>query len=324
MPSFKKILVPTDFSKNASSVYTYTRWLAEKNDSLVDLVHVIPKMSYLEISEEVMGNPFKVQEKYLELREKLSMRLEKELEEEFAEKNRGEVHINDRVRIGRGIVEHSEKHKYDLIVIGSRGKGNSMFKRGSVTLRLIRLANTPVLSFNKPIEDTNFKNILMPTDGSKVSFEALTTAVKLAAQLDCSIELYSVMEFDFDKIKFSGGDTDLYNYVVEGQKKEILENLNEVVNNSSELTFKSPANFDEIEIALNGKTIKLNVTLANHVSAHSSIVNYANDKSDLVVMSTHGRSGISKLLLGSVAEKVVRHLEVPILTIKPDFARKKK
>jgi nucleotide-binding universal stress UspA family protein len=51
---------------------------------------------------------------------------------------------------------------------------------------------------------------------------------------------------------------------------------------------------------------------------HDEITRYAADEqADMIVMATHGRTGLAHVLLGSVAEKVVQHADIPVLTIKP-------
>ncbi len=321
MSTIKKILVPTDFSENAASVFEYVRWLAKNNKAKVDLIHVIPRMTYLEVSEEVMGNPLKIPIKHNELREKLYRRLEEKLKQNIPEANRGKILITDRVKVARGIIDHAKEKEYDLIVIGSRGKGKTIFKRGSVTLRLIRLSQTPVLSFNKK-SAASLQNILVPTDGSKTSFEALTTALEFAEKSEAEIELFSVLEYDFDKIIMLGGNPELTEYAIMGQKREILENLKSCIENSADFSFVDSPTIDGAEIQTqSGKTISLKITLEQHISAHNTIVEYANENAELVIMTTHGKSGIPKILLGSVAEKIVRHLEIPLLTIKPEFAK---
>lgn len=321
MASFKNILVPTDFSENASNVFGYVRWLSEQYDSRVDLIHVIPKMTYLEISEEVMGNPFKMQEKYEELRVKLKNKLETEMEKHISKKNRGKVFVSGEVKVSRGIKEHSQETPYDLIVIGSRGKNGSIFKRGGVTQRLIRLSSTPVLSFNKEIA-ANIKTILMPTDGSRASFEALSVALDFAKRSNARIELFSVIEFDFDKVKLVGGDTSLWEIASESQKKDILNNLKGYIDQTEGYSFKEEPTLDGCIIhCSSGKKIEIDIQIEHEVSVHHRIVKHADKYAELVVMTTHGRSGLAKLLIGSVAEKVVRHLDIPVLTIKPEFAK---
>ena len=48
-----------------------------------------------------------------------------------------------------------------------------------------------------------------------------------------------------------------------------------------------------------------------------------NHRIDLIVLATHGRTGIKRLIIGNVAEKVVRHAPCPVLTVKPRAARRK-
>jgi nucleotide-binding universal stress UspA family protein len=52
-------------------------------------------------------------------------------------------------------------------------------------------------------------------------------------------------------------------------------------------------------------------------SAHTEICDYANENADLVVMSTHGRTGIARILLGSTTGIVAQHLKKPLLTVRP-------
>ena len=59
----------------------------------------------------------------------------------------------------------------------------------------------------------------------------------------------------------------------------------------------------------------------NHGAA-DAILDYArNNKVDLIIMSTHGRSGISRLAFGSITDKVIRHAKIPVLTIIPEGCR---
>ncbi|HBX65336.1 MAG TPA: universal stress protein, partial [Balneolaceae bacterium] len=70
-----------------------------------------------------------------------------------------------------------------------------------------------------------------------------------------------------------------------------------------------------------GGDVKINFksVILKSVVAHHEIVDYANENADLVVMSTHGRTGLSRMLLGSTTEQVIQHLKKPQITIKPDL-----
>ena len=67
----------------------------------------------------------------------------------------------------------------------------------------------------------------------------------------------------------------------------------------------------------NLRKVKFNVVVLKSINAHYAIVDYANESSDLIVMATHGRSGLSHLFLGSTTEKVITSSNVPVLTVRP-------
>lgn len=319
MSVFKKILVPTDFSESASNVYGFVNHLAKEKDVKVDLIHIIPRISYLEISENIMGNLFKVPQKYDELVVSLTKRLDQEMKTHITEANRGNVFVENNVKVGGGILEREDDGDYDLIVIGSRGSGNNIFKRGGVTEKLIRLAEAPVLSFNKEI-DFDIETIVVPTDGSKLSFEALTPALKLAVFFDADVVLFSAMEFFPDEVEFGDHAKTLSEFAAERQEREIYKELKKHIDESDEFSFvERPVDDKTTVITEDGKSVHIDLVFESSPSAYFSIVNYAEEFADMVVMTTHGRTGLAKLLIGSVAEKVVHHLDLPVLTIRPDM-----
>ena len=57
------------------------------------------------------------------------------------------------------------------------------------------------------------------------------------------------------------------------------------------------------------------------VSAHIGIEEYAPSHADVVVMATHGHSGLAHFFLGSTTEKVAQSLDMPVLTVKPDTSK---
>ncbi|MDR9415458.1 MAG: universal stress protein, partial [Gracilimonas sp.] len=73
---------------------------------------------------------------------------------------------------------------------------------------------------------------------------------------------------------------------------------------------------DEEESRIAFKTVIL-----KSIAAHHEIIEYGNEHGDLVVMSTHGRTGLSRMLLGSTTEQVIQHLDIPQLTIKPELKK---
>lgn len=143
------------------------------------------------------------------------------------------------------------------------------------------------------------KIILVPTDFSPASKRALRYACKLADATGASLHLIHVMENPYLNA-FSGSFTPL--------PDEFLEDLDRRtrVELESQLTSEEKAKY-RVEFVLRAGT-----------PAHE-ILEYLNDQEaiDLVVMATAGRGGVARLMMGSVADKIVRAAPCPVLTLHP-------
>jgi len=142
---FKKILVTTDFSDNASSAYPYARQIAEKAGADLDLIHVV---SFDQFEEEDEGSI-----SISEIREKRIKLLEKE----YFHSLKGEV--NSMVIVSQdspheAIFNHVQDNDYNLIVMATVGRtGINYLMMGSTTANLVRHVNTAVLSINPKREN---------------------------------------------------------------------------------------------------------------------------------------------------------------------------
>lgn len=152
----------------------------------------------------------------------------------------------------------------------------------------------------------NIKNILLPTDFSNTSLSAADYAVELAVKYGAKIHLLHVLEktppilairsFDLSQEKI------MKSFEEEGKKQ--LENA-------------------AIKIK-RGKTenFELELVLKKGID-YEQIVKYSKDhKIDIIVIATHGRTGLLHTLLGSVAEKVIRYAKCPVLVITPHRPKK--
>lgn len=142
-----------------------------------------------------------------------------------------------------------------------------------------------------------FKAILVPVDFSKHSAAALDFAIDLASRYGASIELLYV----YEPIGNSLPD----HYVLVSQEQEDL-----VIGR-----FQQQLDAERKRAQDAGATSPVTTLLMG--SARQRILDYASDKKhDLIVMGTHGRTGFSHLLLGSVAETVIRRAPCPVLTVR--------
>ncbi len=138
------------------------------------------------------------------------------------------------------------------------------------------------------------KKVLTLTDGSELSRTALRYAVEICQQFNAELYLLTVM----DKVP-SYLDAEVSHEIFE-RMEDILRN--EVANCSGYCETAGLQCKSEVRTGL----------------PYEEIIKYTKEiDADLIVMGTHGRSGISHILLGSVAEKIVRHAPCPVLTVRP-------
>ncbi|WP_135826401.1 universal stress protein [Halorussus ruber] len=137
-----------------------------------------------------------------------------------------------------------------------------------------------------------FADILVPVDDSERADDAIDHAANLADHFDATVHVLFVASTNRDSVTVVGSDVvDALEQEGEDIVDPVADDLrNHGVECESEVVQGDPA---------------------------MTIVDYADSRGmDLVVMPTRGRSGLSRYLLGSVTEKVVRHSDVPVLTIR--------
>ncbi len=140
-----------------------------------------------------------------------------------------------------------------------------------------------------------YKKILVPLDGSELSKKALDHAEKLAKTFDAEIILFQVVPF----MPIYGSPELVTPLIVDEKQKEVAE--------------RSLTNLAE-EMKKRGHKVTSMVRTGQQVAVE--IIDFAKESgADLIVMCTHGRSGITRWVLGSVAHKVLTRAETPILLI---------
>lgn len=132
------------------------------------------------------------------------------------------------------------------------------------------------------------QSILTPTDGSDNSYTAVEQAIHLAEPFDATIHAVSVVE--------SIPKRDRLRYDPEDAAEEAVERAKEMV---------EAAGLEFVGDTMEGLPSE-------------QIIDYAVDNDvDMIVMGTHGRGGVQRVLFGSVAERTVRNSPVPVLTVRP-------
>ncbi|MCK5323031.1 MAG: universal stress protein, partial [Desulfobulbaceae bacterium] len=228
----------------------------------------------------------------------------------FLEENMGRSSIPFAGEVLKGhvtveILNCAEREESDLIIMGTHGY--SRFEKmliGSVAEEVVRLGPCPVLTVNPNKEGDKMKDIkkiLVPVDFSDNSVKLLESAIDFAGKSEAELLVVFVVE---DMFTFSGLsiphiaiDVDQFEReMVEGSKKRLEGYLED--------------NMEGIDVSYSAKVLKGNV--AEELCGCAE-----NEKVDMIMMGTHGYRGLEKVLIGSVAEKVVRTAPCPVLTINP-------
>lgn len=178
------------------------------------------------------------------------------------------------------IVDEAEKKQVDTIIMGRRGRRGLMrLMIGSVTARVIGHAPCKVLVVPRAAK-VEGRNILIATDGSQYSNAAAAEAVKIAKTCGSSLVAVSAV---FPDVDISSAE----------------ENVKSV---------------KDLADRYNGVKVE---TLTPAGRPYEVIVETAKDKNiDLIILGSHGRTGLKRLLMGSVAERVIGHAECAVLVVK--------
>ncbi|MFC6733411.1 MULTISPECIES: universal stress protein [unclassified Haladaptatus] len=139
-----------------------------------------------------------------------------------------------------------------------------------------------------------YEHILLPTDGSEGTERAVENAIDLAKTYGASLHVL---------------------YAVEFTGLDLLEELN-VERFLEELEARGAKLLEDVEVRAEDAGVTTVTTMVRD-DPRDGILTYIEENDiDLVVMGTHGRSGLSRLLLGSVTDRIVREADVPVLVVR--------
>jgi nucleotide-binding universal stress UspA family protein len=184
------------------------------------------------------------------------------------------------------LCKEAEERKADLVVVGTHGRtGFTHLLLGSVAEKVVRRAPCSVLAVRQAAE--SLRHVLCATDFTPSSAAAVEQSAFLARSLDARVTLFHA-------------------YVVEPPIAPWLEGVKPFTAVDAELRSALKQRYERI-------LPESDIHLATSPSAAHAIVAHAADEGcDLVVVGTHGRTGLTRVLIGSVAEKVVRHAPVNV------------
>ena len=278
----EKILLATDFSKSSNNVVGNAIVLAKTFQSKITLVHVLPDNIKNEKARLLLN--------------------------EAAIKQLGEINDwikSEGIKTAMPVLEYgshfdkiiqtADSINANMILIGAGEKlKNDVFQLGTTAEKIIRKSNKPVgvVKNDNPLK---IENILCPVDFSPESKRALKNAIIIARRFKAELIIFSV-----NQVAYSGSlrlkiDWDEQN---EYERSEHLKEFNSFLEN-----------FNLGDLCWD-KEIRRGDPATEILRATSRF------KSDLLIMGTTGKTGLSRIMMGSVTEKVIREVPCSFMTLK--------
>jgi nucleotide-binding universal stress UspA family protein len=298
MLNIDTILFPTDFSSVAEDAFAHAAHLALQTGATICVFNVVTPddgdtsnpMDFLPVTPADGGA--------------MDEAAPQRVEVQTVTQERGTVPVvyaqTDSTSPETAIVEQATNHDVDLVVMGTHGrKGMDRLLSGSVAEEVVRQAPCPVFTVRGADTDTPtstpIDRMLVPVDLSEQTTLVMNHAAALADAYGAAIDLLHVVEeatfptaYGIDPLAPSQPD-------VQERAREALDTL--------------VADLDDTDVPVHTHV------LAGY--AARDIVDFGEEHAaDLVVMATHGRTGLQRFLIGSVAEKVVRSAPCPVFTVK--------
>lgn len=279
----KKILVPTDFSKEAATATELAFDIAKKSGADLILLHIIEQgvatKSSFNVEGQVSTGGSGIDKLFMI---KLIEKSKKQLQKAVSDPRLSAVRVDGQMRMGNpyhGMRTIIAEQKVDLVVMGTAGRtGVAGMLIGSNTEKIIRSSHCPVLTVQKKPASSDFKNIVFATSLSTQE-EVFTKILKRTQQIYGStihiVRINTPGDFQRD-------------YIVKGYMEKFAKKLQL-------------------------KNYTLNIF--NDLSVEEGTIRFADQiNADMIAMATHGRSGFAHVIAGSVAEDVASHSTRPVLT----------
>ncbi len=273
----KTILIPTDFSECANNALRFAAFMARKTGATLNLLHVleVPTVGPQGSTEGTVDDVPYM----MDVLKATRTRMKKLLTLPFMKK----TEVVQNIEIGNvteSIMKAAQKYKADLIVMGTHGaKGLQEILIGSNAEKIVRNSQIPIITIKDEITEPNVEKIVYATDLLDECESVFPEVERIAKLLGAKIEVVKIVT----RLQF-------------------------------EPTKKTQRMFTKLKRKF--KDSDFSASVYYDYSKQQGIRRYAHSaKADLIALGTHGRHGLSHFFNGSVAEDLVNHSSLPVLTI---------
>ena len=281
----KEIVIPLDGSAEAEITIPYGMALTQKMGAQMDFVSV---------DESGAADTANLYRSYLQ-----------HLDERLKAKHPGRLAWQTRLQTGKAadeILRFIEEHVADLVILSAHGaSGKGAVLVGKVANKILTATTKPVLMIKSPPPEKGplISKVMVPLDGSGIGQAALDIVTLLAPAFGAEVVLIQIVE----PVRYLPSVDGMGAYTLPIDDAEIEADATTFLNRRAE--------------ALRQKGITVS-TVVKTGSAAELIMNYARDNQvDLIAMSTHGLSGLTRWVFGSVTEKIVVYGTTPVLVVHP-------
>ncbi len=281
----KEIVIPLDGSAEAEITLPYGMALAKKLGAQID---------FLSVDEAGAADTANLYLNYL-----------RHLDERLKAKYPKLPAWQTRVQTGKApdeILKFIQEHMVDLVIISAHGaSGRGAVLIGKVANKILTATQKPVLLIKSPPPEKEplVKKILMPLDGSGIGLAAIDVVNAIAPAFGAEVVLIQVVE----PVRYLPSIDGMGAYTLPIDDAEIEAEAHKFLDKRAQL-------FRDKGVAVS--------TVVKTGPAAEMLMKYANDNQiDLIAMSTHGLSGLTRWVFGSVTEKIVQYGTLPVLVVHP-------
>jgi len=276
---FNKILVPTDFSKQAEDALQVAAILAKRYDAEIYLLHMLELPLQLVDGGLSNSNTSQLPEALFFM--KLAhQKFQTMMSQPFLEG----ITVHEKAEFDgafEGIMDYAQQYNADLIVMGSSGGSNTKgLLVGSNTEKVVRYANIPVLIIKDTHESFKVKKLVYACNFEEENLKAYRRAIEFAEHMKIPIHML---------------------YVNTPSKFKTTPEIERMM-----LDFLSHERFTNYTL-----------NVQNDNTIQDGIINFAEKmEADLVGIATHGRKGLAHFFNGSLSESYVSKSKRPVVTFK--------
>jgi len=279
MWEMNNVLVPMDFSDQSEQSLKCSFSLAKQFGASIDILNIT---DFEKISEDYAGHRGTKESLIKVIENEAQLKVNKIVKERDWQglKVYG---INISGTAADKIIQVARQRKTHVITMSTRGKGNTTdFIIGSTTYKIIRTAPCPVLSISNPKMGLNATKVLFTTDFSENSYFAYEYAVSIAKKFNSELHLLNVFD----------------------------PTIPDIAKSEEKFSALKGAAFQEGVLNIKASQVK-------EKDAADGIIKYIEANGiDMVVIATHGHSGVRQYFLGSKTVDVISRSTVPVLLVR--------